>query len=353
MPDSSSDPLHPSSRVAEPRPQGRIVLDTLPAEEPAARPRGPAQLDEASFEPLADDLIEPIASAPKRARHHRLLTLGGGAVALLGLGEWGRFVWQSWLDSPLWGGAWMAGSALLLLGVGQQVVREAVRLRRLRRRERRREQAQTLLAREGIGQAGALCEEIARDSDVLHSEAYRTFCQLQERSHNDRELLTLYSQQVLAGCDLAAQRRVIKWSAEAAVMVAISPLAVVDMALILWRNLRMIDDIAGVYGIELGYWSRIRLLRQVFRNIVYAGATELVTDVGLDVLGADLAARISARAAQGIGAGLLTARLGLKVMESCRPIPWQREERPKLSSFRAGLLDKVTSVLGGRDQESR
>nr|WP_256094338.1 DUF697 domain-containing protein [Aeromonas caviae] len=35
----------------------------------------------------------------------------------------------------------------------------------------------------------------------------------------------------------------------------------------------MIEDIADVYAIELGYWSRIRLIRQVFRNMLYAGAT--------------------------------------------------------------------------------
>ena len=54
---------------------------------------------------------------------------------------------------------------------------------------------------------------------------------------------------------------------EAAVLVALSPLATVDMMLMLWRNLRMIEDIADVYAIELGYWSRIRLIRQVFRNM--------------------------------------------------------------------------------------
>jgi putative membrane protein len=36
----------------------------------------------------------------------------------------------------------------------------------------------------------------------------------------------------------------------------------------------------------------------------------------MDWMSQDLAARLSARAAQGIGAGLLTARLGIKAMES-------------------------------------
>lgn len=41
-------------------------------------------------------------------------------------------------------------------------------------------------------------------------------------------------------------------AAESAVIVAISPLAVVDMFFIAWRNLRLMNKIAEIYGIELG-----------------------------------------------------------------------------------------------------
>ncbi|EPW2013040.1 TIGR01620 family protein, partial [Shigella sonnei] len=104
-------------------------------------------------------------------------------------------------------------------------------------------------------------------------------------------------------------------------MIAVSPLALVDMAFIAWRNLRLINRIATLYGIELGYYSRLRLFKLVLLNIAFAGASELVREVGMDWMSQDLAARLSTRAAQGIGAGLLTARLGIKAMELCRPLP--------------------------------
>lgn len=85
------------------------------------------------------------------------------------------------------------------------------------------------------------------------------------------------------------------------------------MAFIAWRNLRLINRIATLYGIELGYYSRLRLFKLVLLNIAFAGASELVREVGMDWMSQDLAARLSTRAAQGIGAGLLTARLGLKL----------------------------------------
>ncbi len=103
-------------------------------------------------------------------------------------------------------------------------------------------------------------------------------------------------------------------------IVAVSPLAVIDMFFLSWRNIRLVNQIAQIYGIELGYWSRLRLLKMVLLNLAFAGATEVVQDIGLDWLSQDLTAKLSARAAQGIGVGLLTARLGIKAMEFCRPL---------------------------------
>ncbi len=65
-------------------------------------------------------------------------------------------------------------------------------------------------------------------------------------------------------------------------MIAVSPLALVDMAFIAWRNLRLINRIATLYGIELGYYSRLRLFKLVLLNIAFAGASELVREVGMD-----------------------------------------------------------------------
>ena len=69
-------------------------------------------------------------------------------------------------------------------------------------------------------------------------------------------------------------------------MIAVSPLALVDMAFIAWRNLRLINRIATLYGIELGYYSRLRLFKLVLLNIAFAGASELVREVGMDWMSA-------------------------------------------------------------------
>ena len=131
------------------------------------------------------------------------------------------------------------------------------------------------------------------------------------------------------------------------------PLALVDMAFIAWRNLRLINRIATLYGIELGYYSRLCLFKLVLLNIAFAGASELVREVGMDWMSQDLAARLSTRAAQGIGAGLLTARLGIKAMELCRPLPWIDDDKPRLGDFRRQLIGQVKEDAAKRQNAQR
>ena len=50
-------------------------------------------------------------------------------------------------------------------------------------------------------------------------------------------------------------------------------------------------------------------------------------------------------AAQGIGAGLLTARLGIKAMEVCRPLPWIDGDKPRLGDFRRELIGQLKETL--------
>ncbi|WP_429108437.1 YcjF family protein [Aeromonas media] len=329
--------------------QGKVILEPTLSVASETPPPAPAQrLEEESFEPLEalDEFteVEPALTVRPR-RRHRLLGWGLGAVGLLSLGQFGAFLYDQFLTTPLWGGAWLLASGLVAVGSAGVVGREWLRLRTLKRRQDVRSRAEDLLAHQGVGQGPAFCEALAEKSGDKGREGYNTWLAQLDESHSDREVLTLYSQLVLGERDKLAQARVAKWSGEAAVLVALSPLATVDMMLMLWRNLRMIEDIADVYAIELGYWSRIRLIRQVFRNMLYAGATELVTEVGMDLLGAELTAKLSARAAQGVGAGLLTARLGLRTIEACRPLPWCADEKPRLGELRKRLVGQLAGYL--------
>lgn len=286
------------------------------------------------------------ALRPKRSLWRKMVTAGLGlfGISVVAQGvQWTMTAWQTNDWAALGGCA--AGALIVGAGVGS-VVTEWRRLWRLRQRAEERDEARTLMHSHSVGKGRAFCEGLARQAglDQSHPALQRWYAAIHE-TQSDREVVSLYAHLVQPVLDAQARREISRSAAESTLMIAVSPLALVDMGFIAWRNLRLINRIANLYGIELGYYSRLRLFRLVLINIAFAGASELVREIGMDWMSQDLAARLSTRAAQGIGAGLLTARLGIKAMELCRPLPWIDNDKPRLGDFRRELIGQLKATV--------
>lgn len=315
-----------------------------------------SQPDAERFVPATSDEILPeegVAEAsvesllrPKRSLWRRMVTAGLAIFGISVVAQVAQWGWQAWQtqDWIALGGC-TAGALIVGAGVGS-LVKEWRCLYRLRERARERDEARELLVSHSMGKGRAFCEKLAKQAglDQGHPALQRWYAAIHE-TQSDREVVALYAQLVQPVLDTQARRAISRSAAESALMIAVSPLALVDMAFIAWRNLRLINRIAALYGIEPGYFSRIRLFRMVLFNIAFAGAGEMVREFGLDWMSQDLAARLSGRVAQGIGAGLLTARLGMKAMELCRPLPWLENDKPRLGDFRRQLITEVRGSL--------
>lgn len=262
------------------------------------------------------------------------------------------FFMTGFVNSPILTSVYAVILSCLMILASSSLFSEWSTLRRFKRREILKQQACDLLSQplssnvqdKNTLDVRVFCQKVGENLPCdLVSEQELVWQDAVNDQHNEAELLQLYSRLVLTKVDEKAMAEIAKFSTEAVVLVALSPVAIIDMLLMLWRNLRMINKVALLYGIKLGYWSRIKLIRQVFVNMVYAGASELIADFGSDMIGADLLGKLSGRLAQGLGAGMLTARLGVKTMQLCRPIPF--EEKPKLSHVRKEMLSTIKELL--------
>lgn len=286
--------------------------------------------------------LETALIGSKKHKGFRLLTLT--VVALIS--------WQT-LDSVLvaaqtrdwlalgWSGV-VAGLVLMTMSV---FVREFFALSRLRGRQDERVKIQAIIDANGIGKAKAVCEKLSKQKgkDLTLTVGYDKWLHALATTHNDSEVFELYEQMVVKEQDKIAKKMVRKYASEAALMVALSPLALADMLLVGWRNFRLLEKISNVYGIRLGFWSKIKLVRLILANMAFAGASEAISDIGLDLLSVNLAGRLSIRVAQGLGIGLLTARFGFKAIEVMRPLPYISDTAPKLSDMRKHLLGRLTT----------
>ena len=319
------------------------------------------KLDEALDGELLDAQLEQ-ALKPKSSFRKTLLKFTALLFGLATVAQSMQWIWDSYQQHQwIYLAFALVSLIIILLGI-KEIIGEWRRLVRLKKREQWQQQSQQIWLESAVKNGDVfsvhnaekskiLCLDIAKSLGLENdSPAVIQWQHQLNEAYSAQEIAHLFSRHVLSSFDAQAKKLISKMAAESAVIVAISPLAVVDMFFIAWRNLRLMNKIAEIYGIELGYFSRIRLLRMVLVNIAFAGATEVAQDIGMDWLSQDVTAKLSTRIAQGIGVGLLTARLGVKAMELCRPLAFQLNEKPKLSHIQQELLSSVKDIVLGKNK---
>ncbi|CAO3452199.1 TIGR01620 family protein [Azospirillum largimobile] len=227
------------------------------------------------------------------------------------------------------------------------LVNELLSLRRLRRIEELRAEAGRLEVEAPGGRADRFAGSLVAlyaDRRELAPALARVRDHVTD-AHDEHEVVRLLDREVLAPLDRAAYQRVLLASRDTAVATALSPAALLDFAVVLWRNLKLVREIASLYGARPGYVGSLRLLRRMLANIAVAGVTESAHHVAVEALGGSLAAAISTRMGQGVINGLLTARVGLTAMHLCRPIAFGTDNRPSLNRIRKELLSVPKQVL--------
>lgn len=166
---------------------------------------------------------------------------------------------------------------------------------------------------------------------------------------NDQEALLHLERTFLEPLDKEAARRVSNFSLQTAAAVTISPWAVVDMALALWRMVKMVDEVGQVYGIRPSLAGRWRLLKKIALQLVYVGASEVAMENTFDELGNDaLGGLLAARGLQGLGAGIYSVRVGICAMKICRPIAFSADKTPRFSAVAGDMLAELKRIIKRR-----
>lgn len=180
--------------------------------------------------------------------------------------------------------------------------------------------------------AWALSRLRDREGDVMDADA----------------VLTLTETELMAPLDAAALREVEAAARQVALVTALVPLALADVAAALFANLRMIRRIAEIYGGRSGAFGSWRLLRRVFGHLLATGAVALTDDLVGSLAGGGLLSKLSRRFGEGVVNGALTARVGLAAIDLCRPMPFAALPRPGVTQTVSRALAGLVS-RGGRD----
>ncbi len=123
---------------------------------------------------------------------------------------------------------------------------------------------------------------------------------------------------------------------------AISPTAISDAAFFLACGVRMVRGIAASYGHRPTAATTAHLLRRLVYEAGKLGAVDIASASVVQHLGGAVAERIATSAADAVYASYRMARLGIIVMDLCRPIPFREDDVPSVSSLVGNVLRRRT-----------
>lgn len=286
-----------------------------------------------------------VAVAPARRRRRipwgTLLWSALSGLVLLALGLaitnlvedlYARAPWLGAIGLTL---ALIAGLALLVV-----VIREIVGLVRLATVENLRERALTVIESDDRdGGRALIADMLALTRRIPQLARSRGRLEAHRADIIDgRDLVRLAERELMTPLDVEARRLVVAASKRVSVVTAISPRAAVDMVFVLINALRMVRQLAVLYGGRPGALGMLRLFRQVVSHLAVTGGVGVADGVVQQVVGHGLAARLSARLGEGMINGLLTARLGLLTIDLVRPLPFHELPRPALNDLAGTLI---------------
>lgn len=218
-------------------------------------------------------------------------------------------------------------------GAGTIIAREVTSLWRLRNVETIRAQfdqdiVSPAAARKAIADILAV---VPRERET--QAAIETFQRQVQAHHNVAQQVEILSRTVMKPLDVQAEEHVRAAVLRAFGITAISPTALSDALFFLAVGVRMVRRIAATYGHRPTTAATVHLLRRLVIEAGKLGAIDIASTSIAQQLGGAMAERLATTAADAFYASYRMGRLGVIVMDMCRPIPFQDDEVPKITSM--------------------
>ncbi|MBZ6075419.1 YcjF family protein [Microvirga puerhi] len=294
----------------------------------------------------ADAIVVPMAEK-RRAPWLGVLISALSGLLVLGLGlAVEKLIVDLYAVAPWLGWVALALTALAVLAFLALIGREVRGIWREQAIERLRAAAVDALAVKDHKGAKAIVSELlnlygSRASAVPGSA--RLMNAMEEIIDAD-DRLAMAERELLAPLDAQAKRAIAGAAKQVSLVTAVSPRAIVDVAFVIFAAVRLLRTLARIYGGRPGFFGFLRLAKAAFNHLAVTGGMAVGDSVLQQVLGLGLAARISAKLGEGVLNGLMTARFGLAALSVCRPLPFIKEEAPKIGDVAGELVSRTEAA---------
>lgn len=286
--------------------------------------------DAIKIEAKHDEISEPILppSSPPRKLHTLFWSALGSLISLMILTSLYGFVETMFIKAPWLG--WLAVGISTILIVTSTIImwREFRALQQLKYIDQWHEKPVVTDIYNHLKTMPACARGLA-----LYEQAVKG----QVIDETDRLILL---ERVLSQSDTAALALIAQASKRVSMVTALSPKAIVDIAMVGFTLITLLRRIAQNYGLRPGTFAGFKLIRLAFTHLAVTAGLAAGDTLLSQFLGAGIAGKLSAKLGEGVVNGLLTARFGLAAQAICRPLVFKALPAPKLSEVVSGFISK-------------
>jgi len=317
-----------------------VVLDADEATRPA---RGTIQVTPQPEPASLPILVEPQIAEKRRFRWGTVFWAGVLGLTVLGVGLGvAQLIENLFARSEALGVLGIALSAAVALALAVITAREVRALMRLAEIETLHRRAAAVLISDDRPDSRAILRDLLK---IAHQNPQLARARAALIGHADElidgaDMVKLAERELMTPLDIEARRLVSAAAQRVSVVTAISPRAAIDVLFVFVAALRLIRQLARLYGGRPGTLGLIKLTRHVIAHLAITGGLAASDTLIQQMLGHGIAAKLSERLGEGILNGLLTARLGLAAIDVTRPLPFTALPRPALTDLAKDLLRK-------------
>jgi len=318
---------------------GVVVIDTDDKSRPS---RGTVHVTPEADTSLLPVLVEPpIVPVQRGLRWGAVFWSAVGGLIVLGLGLGvTRLIEDLFARNEGLGFLGLALAFAAALAFVVVVARETFGLARLATIEKMHLRAAAALLSDDRAESRTIVQDLIK---LAHQNPQLARARATLQSHADdiidgADLIRLAERELMTPLDQEARRLVSSAAQRVSIVTAVSPRALIDVLFVFAASLRLIRQLARLYGGRPGAFGMIRLMRHVIAHLAITGGMAASDSLVQQVLGHGIAAKLSQRLGEGVLNGLLTARLGLAAIDVTRPLPFTALPRPALGDLAKDLL---------------
>jgi putative membrane protein len=302
------------------------------------------EIAEPEFDVAADETL--VAPPPRRVGWvGRLAWTAGGILVSAGLGlAADRLVRDLFAANEWLGWLGLGVLAMFVLAILALAAREIFALRRLRVLDALKREAALATSDKDAGRARRVVDSLlalyAGRPDS--ARARQTVTENLPHLFDGDAMIALAERSLMAPLDARAKELTAASARRVALVTAVSPRALVDIAFVIYESIRLAGAIAALYGARPGFFGFWRLTGAILAHLAVTGGLVLTDGVVEQLVGQGIAAKLSARLGEGVVNGLMTVRVGIAAMRVVRPLPFETQPQPMVRDF----IPELTKLTG-------